>query len=193
MNCKFLKIIGIGFILSVSTLANATLIDNGDYTTDTVSGLDWLDWTKTLNYTQSEALDEYSVAGWRIATEAEAKGLILNHFMYTMLDQNGRVLTDSINDFYMKHGQFAALFGTTLVNPNFSIAEGSHAIIEGVGLIGSEYSRNLVEHGLLTMHLVGRRLPGWYYRGCAGDGHECIRTFNHRSIWIRTCWYWICT
>mgnify|MGYP000249676154 CR=1 FL=1 len=31
MNCKFLKIIGIGFILSVSTLANATLIDYGDY------------------------------------------------------------------------------------------------------------------------------------------------------------------
>jgi hypothetical protein len=76
MMFKFLKIIGIGYLLSVSTLANATLIDNGDYTTDTESGLDWLDWTKTLNYTQSEALDEFGGAGWRIATATEADGLM---------------------------------------------------------------------------------------------------------------------
>jgi hypothetical protein len=147
MILKFLKIIGIGLILSVSTLANATLIDNGDFTSDTESGLDWLDWTKTLNYTQSEALDEYSVAGWRIATEAEAKGLILNHFMYTMLDKNGFVLTDSINDFSMKHVQFATLFGTTILNPNFNTAEGSHATIEGVGYFGSENARNHLRNG----------------------------------------------
>jgi hypothetical protein len=54
MTFKFLKIIGIGFILSVSTLANATLIDNGYYSTDTESGLDWFDWTETLNDTQAE-------------------------------------------------------------------------------------------------------------------------------------------
>jgi hypothetical protein len=72
MTFTFLKIIGIGFILSVSTLANATLIDNGDYTTDTESGLDWLDWTETLSDTQSEALAEFSGDGWRIATATEA-------------------------------------------------------------------------------------------------------------------------
>jgi hypothetical protein len=80
MMFKFLKIIGIGYLLSVSTLANATLIDNGDYTTDTESGLDWLDWTKTWDYTQSEALDEFGGAGWRIATATEANGLIDNQF-----------------------------------------------------------------------------------------------------------------
>jgi hypothetical protein len=81
MNCKFLKIIGIGFILSVSTLANATLIDNGDYSTDTESGLDWLDWTETnKNMTQIEAVSQFSGAGWRAATGDEASGLMENYF-----------------------------------------------------------------------------------------------------------------
>jgi hypothetical protein len=78
---KFLKIIGIGLILSVSTLANATLIDNGDYSTDTESGLDWLDWTETKNMTQIEALSQFSGAGWRAATGDEASGLMENFFL----------------------------------------------------------------------------------------------------------------
>jgi hypothetical protein len=75
MNIKFLKIIGIGFILSVSTLANATLIDNGDYTTDTESGLDWLDWTLTLDKHTT-----FGGAGWRMATSSEAVALMLNNY-----------------------------------------------------------------------------------------------------------------
>jgi hypothetical protein len=93
MNCKFLKIIGIGFILSVSTLANATLIDNGDYSTDTESGLDWLDWTETKNMTQIEALSQFSGAGWRAATRDEASGLMENFF----LDGLGFGLTPNLN------------------------------------------------------------------------------------------------
>ncbi len=79
MTFKFLKIIGIGFILSVSTLANATLIDNGDYTTDTESGLDWLDWTETMNDTQAEVLLEFSGDVWRIASASEAQDLLRIH------------------------------------------------------------------------------------------------------------------
>jgi hypothetical protein len=147
MTFRLLKVISLGFILSVSTLANAQLVDNGDYSTDTISGLDWLDWTKTINYTQAEALDEYSVSGWRIATEAEAKGLMLNHFMFTMFDENGRVLTDSITDFSAKNVQFATLLGATILNPNFATTEGSHATIEGVGYFGSENAKDHLRNG----------------------------------------------
>jgi hypothetical protein len=73
MTFTFLKIICIGFILSVSTLANATLIDNGDYTTDIASGLDCSQLSRIrCSNMPSEALAEFSSDGWRIATATEA-------------------------------------------------------------------------------------------------------------------------
>jgi hypothetical protein len=112
MTNKFLKVIGIGFILSVSTLANATLIDNGDYTTDTESGLDWLDWTETVNDTQAEALLEFSGDGWRIATSSEAQDLFENHFD---LSFGGSTVANSFQttDWANKRNEFFSLFGIT--------------------------------------------------------------------------------
>jgi hypothetical protein len=109
---KFLKIIGIGFILSVSTLANATLIDNGDYSTDTESGLDWLDWAETKGMTQGYALSQFSDAGWRAATEIEAFGLMENFFN----DDNGlmsQTADTSIPNFAQLNVTFAQLLGVT--------------------------------------------------------------------------------
>jgi hypothetical protein len=130
MNCKFLKIIGIGFILSVSTLANATLIDNGDYTTDTVSGLDWLDWTETVKYTQAEALFEFSGDGWRIATSSEALQLLENHFGISF---GGTDVYDIRNSPALidKRVTFTALMGS--ISPTHS-----YATIEGAGTFGAD-------------------------------------------------------
>lgn len=55
--------------------AQAALIDNGDYTTDTLTGLDWLDVSITVNqsitfvYSQMESGGIYE--GWRYATKLE--------------------------------------------------------------------------------------------------------------------------
>jgi hypothetical protein len=77
MMFKFLKIIGIGFILSVSTLANATFIDNRVYTTDTESGFDW---TGTVEDTHHYTA-QISVTILRTATANEAGGLMSKFFM----------------------------------------------------------------------------------------------------------------
>jgi hypothetical protein len=134
MTFTFLKIIGIGFILSVSTLANATLIDNGDYTTDTESGLDWLDWTETLSDTQSEALAEFSGDGWRIATATEALGLLENHFGVPDDWGNDRNSADAFVDYLPNHFKFLEMFGGFALN---GMQPASHATIEGAGIYGS--------------------------------------------------------
>jgi hypothetical protein len=130
MTFKFLKIIGIGFILSVSTLANATLIDNGDYTTDTESGLDWLDWTETMNDTQAEALLEFSGDGWRIASASEAQDLIENHFGVGF-GSSTWIVKANIVDWAIKYGSFSSMFGST--SPDYS-----YATIVGAGRFGAQ-------------------------------------------------------
>jgi len=55
--------------LSISSLASATIIDNGNYTT--VNGVDWLDLTETKGMSVNEALTLFSNDGWAVATNAE--------------------------------------------------------------------------------------------------------------------------
>ena len=73
-------ILAAALLLSLS--ANAALVDNGSFTTDTASGLDWLDLSATKNLTISEALSSNS--GWRLATNSEIEDLfqqIFPHFV----------------------------------------------------------------------------------------------------------------
>jgi hypothetical protein len=156
MNNKFLKIVGIGFILSVSTLANATLIDNGDYSADTVSGLDWLDWTLTRDKTQTEALAQFGGAGWRMATSTEAVGLMENHFDVDVL--GGFANGNAIQDLAIKHDQFVALFGIT------HLSDRTYSKIEGIGLIGSDGHNVLA--GYLNANYGGTNQHA-YYMGVA--------------------------
>jgi hypothetical protein len=129
MTFKFLKIIGIGFILSVSTLANATFIDNGDYTTDTESGLDWLDWTETMNDTQAEALAEFSDDDWRIATAMEATDLLERYFGVSFLGSS-HIVPGDIPNYAANRSTFVPLFGPT-AQSTYSMMN-----IEGAGLFG---------------------------------------------------------
>jgi hypothetical protein len=67
-------------ILTLSvTVANAALIDNGDYTTDTNSGLNWLDLTLSLSRSYNDVEANLSTggdfAGWRFATGLEVINL----------------------------------------------------------------------------------------------------------------------
>jgi hypothetical protein len=145
MTFTFLKIIGIGFILSVSTLANATLIDNGDYTTDTESGLDWLDWTETVDMTQSEALTLFGGAGWRAATGAEARGLLGNFFDVDYVFHGGlrkSFVSGEIWNYEVRQISFAQLLGETGVLGEAGVSGGSYSVIEGVGAFGVDALNN---------------------------------------------------
>ena len=58
---------------------HAALIDNGNFTTDTASGLDWLDLTSSQSYSYNELIVETGVGGlfegYQLATVAEVDSL----------------------------------------------------------------------------------------------------------------------
>lgn len=66
----------------VAQSANAIIIDNGNYTTDTVSGLDWLDISTSqgmsFNQVTSQLTSGGIFEGWRIAGAQEVADLIFN-------------------------------------------------------------------------------------------------------------------
>jgi hypothetical protein len=134
MTFKFLKMIGIGFILSFSTLANATLIDNGDYSTDTLSGLDWLDWTLTVDKTHAEALAIYGSEGYRLATLTEAQDLLYRLFQHPPTISNYFSFPWG-GPYESKIQAFAELFGGTIVTPSYLV---SYATLPGHGIFGAE-------------------------------------------------------
>lgn len=81
MTHTLLRIAGLCWLAVVTiTPAHATaLIDHGHYTTDTASGLDWLDmsFTRGQSYNQvAQRLSGGDLDGWRFATSAEFDTLI---------------------------------------------------------------------------------------------------------------------
>ena len=60
-------------ILIISMPLQAALVGNGTYTSDTASGLDWLDLDLTFEMSMGDALTANS--GWRLASEAEVSVL----------------------------------------------------------------------------------------------------------------------
>jgi hypothetical protein len=80
MDCKRLNIAtACAGLAAVSFNAGAAIFDNGTYTTDTTSGLNWLDLTETTNLTYSYVSGELSAGGmfegWRYATDEEVIAL----------------------------------------------------------------------------------------------------------------------
>jgi len=79
-----MKIVILTFILSISSLqaAQKDFIDNDTFTTDTISGLDWLDVTTTVNMSKLEMLAQLGTGGtydgWRYATRVEFMGMMDN-------------------------------------------------------------------------------------------------------------------
>lgn len=70
----------IKYKLSIATIAvvilgissgHAAIIDNGTYTTDTNSALDWLDLTETNGMSYNQVMADVELSGWRYATIAE--------------------------------------------------------------------------------------------------------------------------
>jgi len=86
MKSLLVSLLLLGFISS----ANSAIIDNGYYTTDTNTGLDWLDLTETAGKTYDDVAMELGVdglyAGYRYATAIDVSALITN---YTGTEDNG--------------------------------------------------------------------------------------------------------
>lgn len=60
--------------------SHAAIVDHGDYLTDTATGLDWLDVTKSVNMSYNYVSSQFGTGGafegWRYATGNEFNGLI---------------------------------------------------------------------------------------------------------------------
>ena len=68
--------------LSHAHSANSDFIDNGNYTTDTLSGLDWLDLTETQNQSYDYVSSQFGVGGlyegWQYATGTQFLTMVNN-------------------------------------------------------------------------------------------------------------------
>jgi hypothetical protein len=79
-----MRVLFIALVLGVSIVspANAAIIDNDWYTTDTESGLDWLDVTETVgmsyNIVFAQLVTGGTYEGWRYATGDEVNTLVSN-------------------------------------------------------------------------------------------------------------------
>ena len=72
----------------VSFNVNAALIDNGTYTSDDVSGLDWLDVTETAGLSYNDVQTQLAIRGlyegWMYATAIQFNELISNYVGYAV-------------------------------------------------------------------------------------------------------------
>lgn len=71
----------LAFAFALSQSASAALVDNGTYLTDTVSGLDWLKLTQTINRSYNDVSSQLGTggefSGWRYASGAQFESLLL--------------------------------------------------------------------------------------------------------------------
>lgn len=84
---NILCVLTIGLILAANT--HAAIVDQGNYLTDTTSGLDWLDVTESINMSHNQVTTELSDGGkffgWRYASGTE--------FLKLASDASGQFMT----------------------------------------------------------------------------------------------------
>ena len=120
------------FTLAFASVSNALIIDKGDWTTETTSGLDWLDLTFTDDMSVDEALSTFANDGWQLATEEQF------HFMFDQFVgpsgdnaihgytgtyaelSPGQERISSYGDNIYHNNLFQSLFGYTFIEDNNS-------------------------------------------------------------------------
>jgi hypothetical protein len=120
----FKKLIPLLFLLS-GFQANATIIDNDIYTTDTATGLDWLDVTATLNLSSDTLSAQFAVGdsfeGWRYATGSEFNTVWSNITGGNPIDES----TNSIDSYILLFGSTSDALHLALGVDNTDLACGA--------------------------------------------------------------------
>ena len=116
MKLSFKKMTATGLLTLASMSVNAVLIDNGTFTTDTVSGLDWLDVTESAFESYNTVSAQFGVGGryygWRYATGAQFNQLVSNE---AGVDITGYNLTSLVEvNFISAADRLTSLLGSTL-------------------------------------------------------------------------------
>jgi hypothetical protein len=109
---KKVKLILGALVLLMSGQVNSALIDNGDWTTDTSTGLDWLDLNLTYAMSVDTASSTYS--GWQLASTSEYDNLFDTIFPNYTTPKSLTYDSGIANDFDKHASQletFFSLFG----------------------------------------------------------------------------------
>jgi hypothetical protein len=127
MEINFKKIAAVGLFTLGSMSANALLIDNNTYTTDTVSGLDWLDVTTSVNQTFDYVGSQFGVGevyeGWRFATGNEFNALVNGAAGTNVTSLTLQNFLPEVND-YSAADQLLSLLGTVYTGASISYTRG---------------------------------------------------------------------
>jgi hypothetical protein len=119
-----MRLLSATILLFAAGLAKAALVDNGTYTTDTGSGLDWLDLDQTDGLSPIDALAANS--GWRYATFTEIDTLYSTAFPSAPddipYDEFG--VYDNDPGTYQNAVDFVSLFGVTDMRGSLLVSSG---------------------------------------------------------------------
>jgi hypothetical protein len=139
--------------LSLSTSSHSAaidFIDNGYYTTDTISGLDWLDITETtnksLNYVTSQLGTGGAYEGWRYATGAEVLTMTHNYteFNYVVIGTSYHAPTDAFTG-------LLDLIGTTTTNTSLK-SETLRGLIADINLDNGLHYTSKIQNYTFSAH-----------------------------------------
>ena len=156
--------------------ASASLVDNGSFTTDTVSGLDWLDISDTTGMSWEEAPENYS--GWRHATNPEVEDLFAQSF-------DGYYDTNALGSSYSSEGAYADqgediilfndLFGFSFLNPGINQSSfASYKDEDGLVTLMGTYENFYQNH---FNYVIGLEFDGEYSETDTGNyGVFLVRT-----------------
>ncbi len=117
---KLLNLVSTATVVVLSSGVNAALIDNGLYTTDTSTGLDWLDLAETADMLYSQALSSNN--GWRPATYIEVENLfgsLFTGYYDTEIERNfSRSTENAYANQTIDVNNFQDLFGVLYTTPS---------------------------------------------------------------------------
>jgi hypothetical protein len=150
LHSKLLRtLVGGVALVFIASGANASLIDNGSYTTDTVSGLDWLDLSATVGQSVTAALSSNS--GWTYANNAQVSGL-LSSFGITYAFNAGTYVTLSVTA--AEATSFTDLLGSTYGNAalggydNLAVGHSTYLCISNGSCSPANFSNDMdLSHG----------------------------------------------
>ena len=146
---------------------NAQVIDNDTYTT--VNGLDWLDWSFTIDLTQEEAVNEFNKEGYgnafRLATHDEAIGMLEGIYFDTYGEDipwggEDRILNQAVDS-----AQFTIdmldLFGSSNTPESMSstirsygyINDSAYGVYDGDWIFGGSASFNSFQGGIALVRV----------------------------------------
>ncbi len=115
-----------------SNAVQATIIDNGTYTTDTGSGLDWLDVTLTIDRSYNDISSQLGIGGefegWRYAHSEDVRTLIQNHTGTTRFTKNPYVKTIQFDTAILDNLARSLGITRTGLAPNNGIADWVHGL-----------------------------------------------------------------